>query len=253
MNTDNRHLSYTQISTYLTCPLRYRFQYVDQIPPAFVSATLAFGSGIHEAVGAFYQMVLQGDQLKPSQMLDVYRQAWLGRQEKVKFFNGDNEASLLNRAEQLLTVFHESFNPAVVVLGVEEFFAVDLAGVPPLQGYIDLIEQSPEGRITVVDLKTASRKSSDNAAHANLQLTAYSLGAESLGFDPDELLLRLDVLVKTKVPDFVRYETCRTASQRDRFTKIVRQVWNGIEREVWFPNEDWHCTQCAFAEPCSNW
>jgi putative RecB family exonuclease len=155
MNKDDRHLSYTQVSTYLTCALRYRFQYVDQIPPAFVSASLAFGSGIHEAVGAFYQMVLQGDELKPGQMLDVYRQAWVSRREQVRFFNGDNETSLLDKAEQLLTVFHESFNPAVAILGVEEFFAMDLGNVPPFQGYIDLIEQSPEGRIAVVDLKTA--------------------------------------------------------------------------------------------------
>jgi putative RecB family exonuclease len=198
-------------------------------------------------------MVMQGEELRPDQMMDVYRQSWTSRQEKIKFFNGDNELSLLNRAEQLLTVFHDSFNPEVTILGVEEFFAVDLDDVPPLQGYIDLIEQSPSGRIAVVDLKTASRKSSENAAHGNLQLTAYALGAESLGFDPDELLLRLDVLVKTKIPDFVRYETTRTPQQRDRFIKTAKQVWNGIAREVWFPNEDWHCTQCPFAGPCNEW
>jgi putative RecB family exonuclease len=186
-------------------------------------------------------------------MMDVYRQAWTSRQEKVKFFNGDTEQSLRDRAEQLLTVFHESFNPAVAVLGVEEFFAVDLDDMPPFQGYIDLIEQSPDGRIAVVDLKTAARKSTDNATHSNLQLTAYCIGAESLGFNPDELVLRLDVLVKTKIPDFVRYETRRTAWQRDRFVKTVKQVWNGIEREVWFPNEDWHCSQCPYAKPCNDW
>ena len=32
------HFSYSQLSTYLTCPLRYRFQYVELIPPAFTSA-----------------------------------------------------------------------------------------------------------------------------------------------------------------------------------------------------------------------
>ena len=45
------HLSYSQINTYLTCPLRYRLQYVEQIPAAFVPAALAFGSGIHMCAG----------------------------------------------------------------------------------------------------------------------------------------------------------------------------------------------------------
>ena len=66
------HLSYSQISTYQMCPLRYKLQYVEQIPPSFRSAALAFGSAIHEAVGAFYHQHLLGDFLRPDQMLDVY-------------------------------------------------------------------------------------------------------------------------------------------------------------------------------------
>ena len=42
------HVSYSQLNTFLMCPLRYRFQYVEEIPPAFKSAALAFGSAIHD-------------------------------------------------------------------------------------------------------------------------------------------------------------------------------------------------------------
>ena len=73
---DHDHLSYSQVNTYLSCPLQYRFKYVDEIPPAFTSVALAFGSAIHEAVAAFYQTRLEGDNLKPDQMLDVYRDTW---------------------------------------------------------------------------------------------------------------------------------------------------------------------------------
>ena len=61
---DHDHLSYSQVNTYLSCPLQYRFKYIDEIPPAFTSVALAFGSAIHEAVAAFYQISLEGDQLK---------------------------------------------------------------------------------------------------------------------------------------------------------------------------------------------
>lgn len=47
------HVSFTQLDTYLRCPLRYRFAYVDRLPPEFVPASLAFGSGIHGAIGSF--------------------------------------------------------------------------------------------------------------------------------------------------------------------------------------------------------
>ncbi len=69
---DHDHLSYSQINTYLSCSLKYKFQYMDKISAAFTSASLAFGSAIHEAVAAFYQTRLEGDELRPDQMLDVY-------------------------------------------------------------------------------------------------------------------------------------------------------------------------------------
>ena len=115
------HLSYSQISTYLTCPLRYRFQYVEVIPPAFTSAALAFGSSIHEAVAALYQTRLEGDDLRPDEMLDVYRDTW-SKAESIKYFNGDNESSLLEKAKNMLAALHGSVDSAVTVLGVEEFF-----------------------------------------------------------------------------------------------------------------------------------
>ena len=76
VSMEKPHLSYSQINTYLTCPLKYKFHYIDQIEPPFVSSALVFGSCIHEAVAAFYQSCLEGDPLSPSQVHDVYRQAW---------------------------------------------------------------------------------------------------------------------------------------------------------------------------------
>ncbi len=249
------HFSYSQLNTYMMCPLRYRLQYVTLIAPAFTTSALAFGSAIHEAVAAFHQQHLIGESLRPDQMLDVYRQAWAGRNdEQIRFCNGDSEESLREKALQVLTVYHESFDPATVVLGIEEFFQTQIAPtVPPFQGYIDLIEQGPGGNVTVVDLKTAARKLSNGQAHSNLQLTAYAIGAQALGFDPDQLTLRLDVVTKTKSPELVRYETTRADKERERFCKLVTNVWHAIERETWFPRQDWHCQQCAWAEPCAKW
>jgi putative RecB family exonuclease len=249
------HFSYSQLNTYMTCPLRYRLQYVEMIPPAFTTSALAFGSSIHEAVAAFHQQHLLGETLRPDQMLDVYRQAWASRNgEVIRFCNGDNQEGLQEKARQVLSVYHESFDPRVEVLGIEEFFELSInETVPPFQGYVDLIEQDAGGAVTVVDLKTAARKLSNGQADNNIQLTAYSIGAEALGFNPDQLTLRLDVVTKTKSPELVRYETTRTEQERDRFCKLVTNVWHAIERETWFPRQDWHCGNCAWAEPCARW
>jgi putative RecB family exonuclease len=249
---DHDHLSYSQINCYLSCSLQYKFKYVDEIEPAHTAAALAFGSGIHEAAAAFYQTRLEGDYIRSDQMFDVYRDAWR-KKEKVKFFKGDSENSLDEKAKLMLTVFHDSVNPDIQVIGVEEFFELPLGGMPVFQGYIDLIEQSADGMVLIADLKTASKKLSDSNAHSSLQLTAYSAGAEVMGFDLEKLKLRLDVLLKTKNPEMIHHETRRTDDDRNRFIKLLYSVWNGIQQEVFFPRQDWTCNQCAWAKPCKEW
>jgi putative RecB family exonuclease len=158
--SDKPHLSYSQISTYLMCPLRYRFHYVDQIAPAFTSAPLAFWSAIHEAVGALFQSHLEGDPLSVENMFDVYRQIWLSQSQaqEIRFFNGDTTETLPVKAKRMLEVFHAAFDPAAQIIGIEEPFEVDLGKrMPPLVGWIDAVEQAPDGAISIVDLKTASK------------------------------------------------------------------------------------------------
>jgi putative RecB family exonuclease len=126
------HLSYSQINTYLICPLKYKFQYIDMLQPTFTSSALVFGSAIHEAVGAFYQSVLEGDCLTVSQVHDVYRQIWesQNKEHEIRFFNGDSGESLSKKAEAMLSVFAEQFNPSVQIIGVEEPFSVEIEGTP---------------------------------------------------------------------------------------------------------------------------
>ena len=70
--------------------------------------------------GAFYQEILTGDELRPDQMLDVYRQAWQSRDgAEIRFFNGDSEDSLLEKAGLMLKVFHDAFDPGVQIVGIE--------------------------------------------------------------------------------------------------------------------------------------
>ena len=182
VSMEKPHLSYSQINTYLTCPLKYKFHYIDQIEPPFVSSALVFGSCIHEAVAAFYQSCLEGDPLSPGQVHDVYRQAWEShsKERPIRFFNNDAAETLTTKAKSMLEVFHESFDPSAQIIGIEEPFEVDLGKrIPPLVGWIDAVELAPDGTVSVIDLKTASKRYSDNTVHSNVQLTCYSLGAQS--------------------------------------------------------------------------
>jgi putative RecB family exonuclease len=256
------HLSYSSIATYLQCPLKWKFHYVDKLPEESVTSGLVFGQAIHESVAAFLNASLSGDSLTPDEMLMVYLNAW--RQSngvEIRFSNGDSEEKLLKKAQDLLTLWHGNQDGMTEVLGVEEEFSMDIAeltdypslDLPPLIGYVDHIVKQPDGAIALIDLKTAARKPSQLQADQSLQLTAYSLGAAALGFDPDELTLRLDYLLKGTTPDIVSLETTRSEDDRRRFVKMVTRVWKGITNSVFFPKVDWVCRSCGYQTQCAEW
>jgi putative RecB family exonuclease len=257
------HLSYSSIACYLQCPLKWKLHYVDKLPEEFITSSLVFGQAIHESVAAFLNAYLSGDTLTSDEMLMVYLNAW--RQSngiEIRCSNGDSEEKLLKKAEDLLTLWHSAQDGMTEVLGVEEEFSVDMAeladyppmDLPPLIGYVDHIVKQPDGTIALIDLKTAARKPSPQQADQSLQLTAYSLGAAALGFNPDQLTMRLDYLLKGTQPDLVSLETTRSEDDRRRFVKMVSRVWKGISNSVFFPKTDWYCrSTCGYQTHCAEW
>ena len=49
-------ISVSQINLYRTCSLKYRFQYIDQLPRLVRAAGLVFGSAVHKALEWFYMI-----------------------------------------------------------------------------------------------------------------------------------------------------------------------------------------------------
>ena len=60
--TGRDYVSWSAISTFRTCPLKYKFRYVDGLPEESVSSALVFGTGIHSAVEQHFQAILSGEE-----------------------------------------------------------------------------------------------------------------------------------------------------------------------------------------------
>jgi len=254
------HISYTQISTYMSCPLKYRFQYVEQIPWPFKPEGLVFGSGIHKALEHFYLGKMEGRDVPIEEMLAIFDAAW-EREEAdntIKFKNGNTPESLHAIAESMLNIFKSKVKPGKV-LAVEKPFSIDLIdpetnetlGIP-LNGRIDLIEEK-NGNICVVDQKTAARAYTQDKTDNDLQLTAYSYVMAREGHDIDDLILRFDVLMKNGSYKFLNYSTARNHHDLVRLYKIAKSVINGIKANCFYPVESWMCNGCVFSGHCNKW
>ncbi len=252
------HVSYSQINCYTICPLKYRFNYIDRLEEEFTSSALLFGSGIHAGIQAYLQSILEADPLRPDHLLDVFREEWRGSQgPKIRYSARESEESLVNKARELFTLFVDQYDTEAEVIAVEESFTLDLneliqdgpGDIPPLAGYVDAIIQN--GSTALIDYKTSSRK--PNGDVNAMQLVAYSLGATTLGYEPNELTYRYEYLVKTAKPELVNLPVRINDDDRRKFLKMTTRVWKAIQSEIFFPNPSYLCSSCGYQRQCKEW
>ena len=108
--TGRSYLSWSAISTFLKCPLRYRFHYLDQLPEEFVSSNLIFGSAIHSALDVYFQEHLATRRsLDLDALLAVYHETWSQSDlQDVRFGKTETMTGLGQLAERMLQAFLDS-------------------------------------------------------------------------------------------------------------------------------------------------
>jgi putative RecB family exonuclease len=247
------HLSYSQIVTYLNCSLKYKFNYIDHLPPDFIPLSLVFGSAIHASLAQFYQGVLESERPDATQIQEFFTQTWNAAQsDKINFGKTTPEA-VLDQGKAMLACFCESVKPETVV-AIEQPFKLDIQGTPPLIGAMDLIEMDEDCETIIVDHKTSASKYSEQDVKKDLQMSLYSLAALNIGFGHNGLRLRFDVLIKTKTPQFQQCRTRREDKDHLRAIKIVQEVWKAISAGIFIANdENGFCSGCQYQSYCADW
>ena len=85
-------------------------------------------------------------------------------------------------------------------------------------------------------------------------LETYRIAATLNGLaNGEDVLLRFDVLTKTKSPQLVPYYLARDEGDHRRALRILREVLRAIDAGAFFPNFGPHCLDCPFQKPCQMW
>ena len=134
-------------------------------------------------------------------------------------------------------------------MAIEESFVVDVGGIS-LRGVVDLVEQEPDGSITVVDYKTNRALYTRQEVEESLQLGIYALAASIL-YPGREVRLAYDMLRHG-----VRMYTSRTPEQLDAVRRYVQTIADRIERwkqggpDSYKPTLNRFCSWCDFRDRC---
>ena len=250
------HLSYTQLSTYMKCPLQYRFAYSDCLPREQEPAALPFGSAIHCVLGDYYRALARRHPLTEEQVLSIFEKEWgIASHTPLIAWNGTSAEKLMEQGKEMLRAYLSSNQPQRVV-SVEHLFSIPVTvngWSIDLIGSFDLVMEDEEGNLVIVDHKTASRRYSQSRIDEDLQFTVYSLAAEHEFPNGSDPLLRYDVLLKTTKPDVVRYHTIRTQTDRQRLIWTMDGILSGIQAEAFFPNPGYYCKGCMWERACQRW
>ena len=256
--TGRDYVSWSALSTFRTCPLKYKFRYVDGLPEESVSSALVFGTGIHTAVEQHYQAILSGDP-KPDleALLFAYRSAWLPHvPDSIQFGSSETRASLDTLASKMLTAFLSSPAASIQgrVLGVEEEIRGMLVeGVPDLYGRVDLLTEDAD-TLVVTDIKTSRGKwSQEQVEDSGEQLLLYSHLASEIS-PGKKIATRFLVLTKTKEPVIEEHVREVNPAAVKRTLAGVERVWRAIESGVFYPAPSTvGCAGCGYRAACRAW
>lgn len=244
------YLSVSQVKLYLSCPLKYRFRYVDRIRKP-VPAALILGGAVHKAVEANYrQKMSSGRDMAVDTAQDVFTAAWDEAVRQDVAWEDEDPATLKHQGAALVGLYMREVAPGIQPVAVEEQFFIDFSNVEyGFMGYMDVVTADERVR----DTKTAKRSPEADAADREMQLTAYALGYKTLyGAYPKSL--GLDVLVATKAPKVVSLDTVREARDTNRFLGLVGRVARCIGLGLYYPNPTgWLCKVCEYERECAEW
>ena len=167
-------LSATDIDTYRTCPLKYKFARVFRIPQ---EPTLhqRFGILVHQVLERYHAGGGRDAAVtQPSlpTLLGLLEERW----RRGGFGDSEEERQLRGKAASALTRYHERFRTEdAQPVWFERQFTFKL-GPHLLRGRVDRVDRLPDGEYELIDYKTGRPKSPAQLAE-DVQLSLYAVGA----------------------------------------------------------------------------
>jgi DNA helicase II / ATP-dependent DNA helicase PcrA len=232
---DGLALSASDIETYRTCPLKYKFARVFRVPQE-PTINQRFGIVVHQVLERYHQ---SGGR-SVDELLGLLEAGW----RRSGFGGSDEERQLHAKAEGALRRYHERFQTEDgEPMWFEKSFNFKI-GPHVLRGRVDRVDRLPDGRYELIDYKTG-RPKSPAQLRDDVQLALYAVAASAAWELEASRQSYLYVLDDQKVP------LPDDAGDREWISETVLEVADGILGQGFEPTPSYAaCSICDYRIAC---
>ncbi|MBQ7206228.1 MAG: PD-(D/E)XK nuclease family protein [Lentisphaeria bacterium] len=245
------HWSYSALNTYLQCPMKYAFRYIEHAPEERSGACFAFGRAFHAVLS---ERAIRGSEFTLDDAKENFFAVFKAETEAagpaLTYKPDETFDGCVAKAGDMLSVALENWQDDYTVKSVAESFSVTIPGVErPLIGEFDLVVEEGDKEPCIVDWKTSGSRWPAGKADFERQATAYCYAYRAKYQHTP--LFRYDVYTKAKVPQVGNWYTVRTGDELTRFAELCRQVERCVNAEAFYRNESqMNCGDCPYRDRC---
>ncbi len=164
----------TKLDTWLSCPRRYRYTYLERRQKGLPWAHNSVGSSVHNALRDWW--LLPVERRTPEEAAALVSRNWLTD----GFRDGKQSAEWRDRAAAMTSAYAAHLDPDDEPAGVERTVSTRTETLA-LQGRVDRIDRRPSDdggeELVIVDYKTGRRPLTTDDARSSLALAVYVLAA----------------------------------------------------------------------------
>lgn len=246
------HTSYSALNTFLTCPLKYKFQQIDKIktPP---SPRQILGSLIHATLKFAHGTTPSGFPTS-EEVIDYFSRNFQEKnfplEESENYFTDGLEI-----IQSYLSVLGEEERKKTIVM--EYRFSIPL-GEHTIGGSIDRIDRTKEG-FEIIDYKTDRKVPPQDKIDKDLQLSIY---LKAFIEKWPSLFAKISKTEKIKLSLFylrhgLKMSTTRTPADLEQIEKNLLDITNKLEETTkansFEPRMNPLCDWCDYQKLCPSW
>jgi putative RecB family exonuclease len=246
--------SHSRVSTYETCPYKYKLQYIDKEKPEISNTIEAFmGDMVHQSLEDLYKKKKFKKRIAKASLIKFYRELWKKNySEDILIAKAETEGltseNYRKMGEKFLSDYYDRMHPfeEMTILGLETQDRMTLPDGNQWHIRIDKLGCDNEGNYFVCDYKTNARMKDQEEADSDRQLAMYSIWVKDKFKDVKAVKLVWHMLAFNK--DAISE---RTGEQLEKLQNEIVEKIKEIENAKEFPtNVTALCNYCGFKSIC---